>query len=515
MVIENTALRLRVNIATLLGIFFSAYLNAVVMAVSPDMIVAFADGTRYYALSWNLFYLFGAIAMPLSGRLGHLFGKKYVYMAGIACCLGGTAYSTLIHSMLEFAIARTIIGFGYGIILSSGTVILGEINPEESRAKYVALYSTMVGVSQALFPPLASILAEQIGWRWVFGFGIVIGAIPLVMLCTYMPRPLPTHHERIDGRGILFLSLTSTALVLAVNGPEVLLPGVKVWQCLLAACIFGAVFIFIEHGNACAVIPLSLFKNQIFLICCAAVFGLYVAFYPLNTFKTLLGAGVLCLNSFENGLLMAVQFVAMTVTSVISGRLVARTGRLRTVTEATILLTLLGFIGLIFTNGNTPPFAVGIYYVCIGAGTGHLVYAFTLFLQNNLPQHDVGMAIGTNGFMQKIGGTMGSFLSNLAFAGMWTRMTASRLSEVSGLSNTARKLLQDYSFLLKEEETANAMSHLTGCAEVLVQELRDIFAQSIQRAWIVCALGIVFCFVMVCFLPKDKAINRRDDAEQA
>ncbi|MGM9661689.1 MAG: MFS transporter [Oscillospiraceae bacterium] len=505
MVIENTALRLRVNVATLLGIFFSAYLNAVVTAVSPDMIVAFADGSRYYALSWNLFYLLAAVAMPLSGRLSQLLGKKFAYMAGIACCLAGTAYSALVRSMAEFTIARAVIGFGYGSILSTGVAILGEINPAETRAKYVAFYSTMVGLSQAIFPPLAGILAGTVGWRWVFWIGVVIGAVPLLMLQAYMPRPALSRRERVDWWGILLLSLTSAAFVLAVNGPEVLLPGAKAWHCLLAALVLGTAFVLVERGNSGAVIPLSLFKNRLFLVCCAAVFGLYVATYPLNTFKTLLGTGVLCLDSLDNGLLMSVQFVAMTVASVVSGRIVAKTGRLRAVTEAALVVTFLGFAGLIFTKVGTPPFAVGACYACIGAGTGHLVYAFTLFLQNNVPQDEVGMAIGTNGFIQKIGGTIGSSLANLAFTGLWTTLSGARLAQTAGLSDTAGSLLSDYAFLLKEEETTKAACCLADRAEaeMLVRQLRDIFAQSIQRAWLVCAAGIVLCFVMVRFLPKD------------
>lgn len=507
MVIENISVRLRVNIAALLGIFFSAYLNAIVTAISPDMIVAFKDGTAYYALSWNLFYLFGAIAMPLSGRLSLTFGKKRLFIVGILLCILGTLCATLVISMAQFALTRCIIGAGYGIILSVGVAVLGEINPPESRAKYMAMYSTMVGLSQMAFPPLASLVASFASWRLVFAFGVILGIIPAIMLQRNMPSPLSHQKVSIDWRGIVLLSLCCAAIVLALTGAGHFLSGLNRGHFIIAAIVFLLLFLKAEQHSPCPVIPLTLFKNKHFLFCAVAVFGLYIAFYPLNTFKTLLGTGVLQLDPVYNSLLMSVQFVGMCIFSILSGQLVSRTGKLKLITVLALLVTLLGFGGLIVTGMATSPLFVGVCYFFIGAGTGHLVYAFTLFLQNSLPVEIVAIAIGTTGFLQKVGGTLGNAFSDLAFETHWIHTAEKVLSSMS-MSEAQCNLLKDYAFLLSSSASDTAMQAFSSFSaeEVLLlfQHLRQTFAIALHRPWIVCASGLILCFLMVLLLPNDK-----------
>lgn len=125
MYIQNESIRLKANAATLIGVVFAAYLNAVVIAVGSVIIVSLPDGAKYYNFSWNLFYLFSAIAMPIAGRFGDLLGKRLLYSIGLSLCLGGTVIITTVSNMLQFAVIRSVIGVGYGIILSISVAILG------------------------------------------------------------------------------------------------------------------------------------------------------------------------------------------------------------------------------------------------------------------------------------------------------------------------------------------------------------------------------------------------------
>lgn len=407
------------NIAALTGILFSAYLNAVVLTAASSMIVALPDGARYYALSWNLFYLLGAVSMPLAGRLGDILGKKWVFSTGIALCLAGAGASFFVGSMVQFVAARSVIGFGYGVILANGVSILGEVNPPESRGRYVALYSAMIGVGQAVFPSAAGWIIETWGWRWVFPLGAMVGLPALLLTLRAVPAPRLTGGVRIDWTGVALLVGTGTCLVMAVNRPQDLLPGLRWWHCVLAAAVFAGLLVKAEQRAALPIMPLSLFKNRTFVLSTAAVFALYMAFYPLNTYKSLLGAGVLRLGTLENGLLMSVQFVAMALCSGLSGKLVDRTGRLKELTLLALAIAAGGYAGLCFVRPDTPAAAVGLYYALIGASTGHLVYAFPLFVQLALPDSQRGTGVGVSGFAQKIGGTIGSSVANLWFSTVW------------------------------------------------------------------------------------------------
>lgn len=308
---------------------------------------------------------------------------------------------------------------GYGVILANGVSILGEVNPPESRGRYVALYSAMIGVGQAVFPSAAGWIIETWGWRWVFPLGAMVGLPALLLTLRAVPAPRLTGGVRIDWTGVALLVGTGTCLVMAVNRPQDLLPGLRWWHCVLAAAVFAGLLVKAEQRAALPIMPLSLFKNRTFVLSTAAVFALYMAFYPLNTYKSLLGAGVLRLGTLENGLLMSVQFVAMALCSGLSGKLVDRTGRLKELTLLALAIAAGGYAGLCFVRPDTPAAAVGLYYALIGASTGHLVYAFPLFVQLALPDSQRGTGVGVSGFAQKIGGTIGSSVANLWFSTVW------------------------------------------------------------------------------------------------
>lgn len=500
MYIQYASLRARANAAALAGIVFSAYLNAVVLSVGSAMIVSLADGAEHYALSWNLFYLFSAISMPIAGRLGDLFGKKMIYGCGIALCVIGSALSFFIGSMLQFAIVRGIIGFGYGIILASGVAILGEVNAPQERGRYVALYSTMIGLSQALFPAITGWIAEKAGWEWSFLPGLPIGLCALWLTLKYVPS-IHKKTDMIDWPGIFLLIAASFLLVSAVNGSGALGFGLTGGQCMAGFFVCLLIFIYVERKSKNPIMPPALFRNKTFVLSTIAVFGLYMAFYPLNTYKSLLGAGVLQLGTTKNALLMSVQFVAMTIASLFSGKVVDKTGKLKTLTLLSLLLLIIAYFGLVFAGVGTPVALVAVYYALIGVGTGHLVYAFTLFLQRDLPTELIGAGIGTNGFAQKIGGTLGSSFSNMLFTSAW-------LSAFGAIGNSEQAILKDYSFLLDPTKASGLLRLLDDAGNngsAVIEVLREGFSCSVQESWKVCIAGVFICLLATLFLPPDSS----------
>lgn len=234
----------------------------------------------------------------------------------------------------------------------------------------------------------------------------------------------------------------------------------------------------------------------------AEVFVLYTAFYPLNTYKSLLGAGVLQLGAMENGLLMSVQFVAMALCSDLSGRLVVRAGHLKELTLLALAVAALGYLGLCFARSATAVLLVALCYVLIGAGTGHLVYAFPLIIQNALPDSQKGTGIGISGFAQKIGGTIGSAAASLCFSTAWTAAFGS-------CGAAAREMLGDYSFLLDETACAAAAESLRQAGilgvPTLINSLRNGLAAGIGHVWLLCLISVIVCAVLTLLLTSKKA----------
>jgi len=132
-----------------------------------------------YAWAFTLFVLGQAFAIIVVGRLIDRFGAFMPLAVGMAVFALGLVLAGSAQQMTTFLAARVVQGLGGGTLNITLMVIIAEVFPEKRRSVMMTIFSFCYLLPAFVGPPLASIITDGIGWRWVFWL-----IVPLVVIAS-------------------------------------------------------------------------------------------------------------------------------------------------------------------------------------------------------------------------------------------------------------------------------------------------------------------------------------------
>jgi MFS family permease len=138
-----------------LGIMLSIFLAAIestVVATAMPTVVARLGGIRIYSWVFSGFLLTQTVTMPLWGRFSDLYGRRPVYLAGLATFLVGSALSGASQNMVQLILFRMVQGLGAGALMTLGYTIIGELFGLERRARMQGYISSVWGLASLMGP---------------------------------------------------------------------------------------------------------------------------------------------------------------------------------------------------------------------------------------------------------------------------------------------------------------------------------------------------------------------------
>ena len=161
--------------------------------------------------------LAGAVATPISGRLGDLYGKRKMILICSIPLIAGSVVAAMASSLVPMVIGRGLQGIGVGMI-PLGISALRDLLPPEKLHSAIALMSSSMGIGGALGLPMAAAVAEHTNWRVLFWGSAVLSVIIAVLIWFFVPAT-PVHNSggRFDFIGALGLGVGLISLLLAVS----------------------------------------------------------------------------------------------------------------------------------------------------------------------------------------------------------------------------------------------------------------------------------------------------------
>jgi len=153
---------------TSLALFMVALDNLVVTTALP---VIKADlGASLEDLQWvvNAYTLTFAVLLITGAALGDRFGRRRVFLIGMATFIGGSALAALSPSSDVLILARAIQGVGGAIVTPLTLTILSAAMPPERRALALGAWGGIAGLAIAIGPLVGGAIAEGLDWHWIF-----------------------------------------------------------------------------------------------------------------------------------------------------------------------------------------------------------------------------------------------------------------------------------------------------------------------------------------------------------
>jgi EmrB/QacA subfamily drug resistance transporter len=405
-----------------LGMFLAA-LDQTIVATAIKTIGNDLHGLSAQAWVTTAFLITSTIATPMFGKLSDIYGRKRLFMLSIVIFVAGSALCGTATSMYELAAFRAFQGIGAGGIMPLALAVIGDIIAPRQRARYQGYMMAVFASASVLGPVLGGLLAGTqsflgvSGWRWIFYINVPIAAVALIVVAKVLQIDHVRHERRIDWWGSLMLAVGLVPLlVVAEQGRSWGWASGPAFACYLlgAAGLTAFILIQIRMGDD-ALLPVRLFKNATFAVASGqatlmgmAMFG-GIAIIPLYL-QIVKGA-----SPTRAGLLLLPFVLGLMSASLVSGRLIARTGRYKIFPVVGSVLMVIGASLLATIGADTPLWRTDIFMAIFGIGLGLNMQSLILAMQNAVPAKDMGVASSSSTFFRSMGGTLGTaiFLSIL------------------------------------------------------------------------------------------------------
>jgi EmrB/QacA subfamily drug resistance transporter len=390
-------------------------------------------------LQWvvNAYILTFAGFLLLGGRAADLFGRRKVFLLGLAVFSLASLFGGLAQSSTELTAARAVQGLG-GAILSPATltIITTTFTDGAGRTRALGIWSSVAGAGGATGAVFGGILTGYFSWRWVLFVNVPIGAAAIALalvVLTEARRPSP---GRLDVPGALTATGGLALMVYAIVSTNTHPWGSTRTVLLLAAAaaLIGA-FVLIEAKMASApLMPLSLFRSRPLTVANITMTLLGACFFSMWYFLTLYLQEVHGYGPLKAGLLFLPMGIAIIVGSQLSVRLIGRMGAWRVLLVGLALVTS-GFVWMAQIQASSS-YLLGVLpgtlLTTLGVGL-----SFTPLAQagtSGVPMQMAGLASGLLNTSRQVGGSIG--LAALAtLATTRTRAAAHTMSQKQALTS--------------------------------------------------------------------------------
>lgn len=388
----------------MVGLLVAAF-DYSIMATAMPKVINSLQGMEYYVWPFTSYMLTSTISIILFGKLSDIYGRKHVLLAGIITFVITSVMCGFATNMFELTIFRGLQGIGGGILISLPFIVVGEIFSPRERAKYMGILGSVFGLADVLGPILGGVITDTFGWRWVFFINIPIGIAAVTIILYSLPNFKLDGVKKIDYSGIITFTLALSSLFLAITliGDQNTYPLAKIAGLLIFSGIMFLLFIIAEKKAVEPIIPLRLFKNTIFTISSVESFLAAALMFSGIIYVPLFAQGVLGMNATNSGLLMIPMSLSLTVTSIITGEIISRTGKYKKLAIAEFIITGIGVVLLATMTRNTPSYLLLVYSTVLGIGSGMAYNIFNVAAQNAFTLQDIGIVTASMRFFRNIG----------------------------------------------------------------------------------------------------------------
>ncbi|MGK2881099.1 MAG: MDR family MFS transporter [Mycobacterium sp.] len=407
-----------------------ASLNMTVLSTSLPTIVGELHGADHMSWVITVFILASTIMMPIYGKLGDVFGRKWLLVMAIGIFMAGSVLGALAGSMTGLIVARAVQGLGAGGLMILAQASIADVIPARERGKYTGIMGAVFAVSSVAGPLLGGWLTEGPGWRWLFWMNLPLGALAVAAAAAFLPA---VHNNRdrvrVDYAGMAVLGLTTTGVVLVASwgGSTYAWTSPTILSLIVATVLAAVVFVAIERRTPEPVMPLHMFADRNFNLCTAAGLLAGVAMFGAISYLPTYLQMAYGATATEAGLLMVPMMGALLGSSILSGQYVSRTGRYKALPIGGFGFIAAGLLLLsTVTVGTTEP-QLCQYMAVMGVGLGATMQLLVLIVQNSFPVTQVGTATAANNYFRQIGATLGSAVVGSVFASRLTDLLAQRL----------------------------------------------------------------------------------------
>ncbi len=493
-------------VAVCLGTFMLLLDVTIVNVALPDIQKALhAD---FAGLQWvvDAYALTLAAFLLTAGSLADLFGRRLMYLAGLAVFTGASALCGFATTALMLQLSRALQGIGGAIMFAVSLALLADAFRGKDRGTAFGIWGAVTGVAVAVGPVLGGLLTTGISWRWIFFVNVPIGIAAVVIAVMKVSESRAPRASRPDWPGFVVFTAALAFLVygLIESNQRSFTDGL-VLGCLAAAGALLIAFVAVELLSSHPMFDLKLFMLPTFSGGSVAAFGVSASIFAGLLYLVLYLQDALGFSPLGTGVRVMLLSGGTLVTAGLAGRLSSKVPVRFLIGPGLIIIgvSLLLIRGLNASSSWThliPGLIVG------GLGIGLMNPPLASTAIGVVPPQRAGMASGINSTFRQVGIATGIALLGTLFSSKVTSEVQAQVAAVPALSHQGARIAT----AVQSGQIGHLMAQFPGPARQQVATIsRTAFTSGLNRVFLVAAI-IALAAGLVSLL----AIRGRDFAQQ-
>jgi EmrB/QacA subfamily drug resistance transporter len=362
----------------------------------------------FAGLQWTItgYTLTLASLILLGGSLGDRYGRRRVFVIGVAWFALASALCAIAPTIQVLIAARALQGVGGALLTPGSLAMISASFAPGDRAKAIGAWSGFGGIATAIGPFLGGYLVDGPGWRWIFLINLPLAALVVVITRRHVPETLdPDAVRHVDllgaALGAIGLGGVTYALIAAGNG----------WSARMSAVAFVGLaalagFVRTERRSAHPMLPANIFANRQFTAANVVTFAVYGALGGVFFLLVVNLQVVAGFSPLRAGIALLPITVIMLLLSARSGALAARIGPRLPMTVGPLVAA--GGALLLLRIGPHASYGTDVLpaVIVFGLGLSLIVAPLTATVLAAAETKHVGVASGVNNAVARAAGLL-------------------------------------------------------------------------------------------------------------
>ena len=389
---------------------FLAVADQTIVATALPVMAAQLGGIERAPWIVLSYLIASTIAAPVYGRLGDMFGRRKMMLIGLAVFMAGSVLCAASFSIEMLSIMRILQGFGGGGLMALSQALIGEAVPPRERGRFQGYLAGVVVTSNSFGPFAGGLLTQYLGWQSIFLTNVPLGLLAVLLVLRLEPVAGQGGRQRFDVAGLALFATFVAAAVLGLEQLQRISPRILPLAVMLLALAAIAAMLLIrqERRSSSPLLPISLMKkpavwrSDALAACHGAALVSLITLFPIYV-RALHGA-----TPGKTGLLLLPLTIGVGTGSIITGRLITRTGYMAIFPSVGLIVATLTLLLLAFYSAHMSLSAVPWVLGTIAFFMGSVMSVVQITVQVVAGPQTLGAGAATVQFSRSVGAALGT-----------------------------------------------------------------------------------------------------------
>jgi EmrB/QacA subfamily drug resistance transporter len=466
------------------------------------------SGLQWIADSYTLT---NAVLLLFGGALGDRFGRRRLFLIGVAIFGVGSLACALVQSTGPLIAARAVMGLGAAFLMPATLSLLVTTFTGHHRAQAIGIWAGVGGIGAAAGPLLGGWLLQHFWWGSVFLINVPVAVLALIGGIFAVTESRAVIRPRLDPVGVVLSSLGLTALTygLIVTSTDGWGSGTVLGSLAFAVALL-VVFFKWDGRRTQPFLDLTLFANRTFSSALGAVTACFFAMFGVSYLLSQYIQFVQGADPFGVGIRFLPLAIASLVSSNVAARLTARFG-LRFVMLTGMALVTGGLVAISTLTDQSGFLTVAIAFALIGTGMGLAIAPASNAIVGTLSSDKVGAGSGLRSMVQLLGGSFGvAIVGSLATTAYRSNIHSALTGPLRHLPPGARTAIGNQ--IGDAVGVASSLPH--GLAKATKEAANHAFVTGLHLAALVgVAVMVVSTLAAARYVPSRVPLGDENEAE--